>query len=119
MSIEQWPSSLPQVPQKGYTERMGANIIRSPMDAGPAKQRLRSISPNILDVSFILTTEQAEDLKTFVFTNLQGVKRFVFNHPRTQQNVEVRLLPQGQELYKVQYLAPGYWTTSMQFEIMP
>lgn len=119
MSIPQWPTTLPQVPQKGYTERLGANIIRSQMDAGPAKQRLRSITPNILDVSFILTTAEAEDLKTFVFSTLRGVKRFQFNHPRTQQNVEVRVMPQGQELYKLQYLAPGYWTTSMQLEIMP
>lgn len=89
------------------------------MDAGPAKQRRRGVSPNTMDVSFIMTTEQAAILETFILNDLSGVKRFLFNHPRTLQDVEVRIVNQSGSLYKLQYLVPGYWTASLQFEILP
>lgn len=119
MSLLNWPVTLPQAPQKGFTESLGMNIIRSQTDAGPAKQRRRGVSPNTMDVSFILTTDQAGTLETFIQDELNGVKRFIFNHPRTKQNVEVRVVNQSGNLYKLQYLAPGYWTASMTFEILP
>jgi hypothetical protein len=119
MTISVWPISLPQVPQKGYTESLGLNIIRSQPDLGPSKQRRRGVSPNTMDVNFILTTEQAGTLESFLLTELQGVKRFKFNHPRTLQDVEVRAINQSGSLYKLQYLAPGYWTASLQLEILP
>jgi hypothetical protein len=126
MAVEIWPSTLPQQPQKGYSESKGMNIIRSSMDAGPAKQRRRSANPGTLDVSWILTTAQLSDLDTFIETNLGGVKRFKFPHPRlstyaTQSTwKEVRIVPSGAgELYKVQYLTPGYWQVSANLEILP
>lgn len=119
MTIPVWPTSLPQVPQKGYTESLGMNIIRSQTDMGPAKQRRRAVSPNVMDVSFILTTAQSATFESFIMDDLKGVKRFMFNHPRTLQNVEVRVVNQSGNLYKLQYLAPGYWTATLQFEILP
>ena len=119
MTIPVWPVELPQAPQKGFSESIGVNVVRSTTDMGPAKQRRRSVSPNMMDVSFILTSEQAAILETFVLDELGGVKRFLFNHPRTLQNVEVRVVSQGSTQYKLQYLAPGYWNASLQFEILP
>lgn len=119
MPVSIWPANLPQVPQKGFTESLGLNIIKSQPDLGPSKQRRRGVTPSTMDVSFILTTEETEILQSFVFTELSGTKRFKFNHPRTLQDVEVRIVSQGSDLYKIQYLAPGYWTISMQFEILP
>lgn len=124
MTIPVWPTTLPQTPQKGYTESGGPNIIRSNMDAGPAKQRFRGKSVKKLNLSFIMTTAQVDTFETFVNDTLSGVKRFTFKNPRYagQQNpptIEVRILPQGDKSYDIEYLTPGYWRVSTQFEILP
>ena len=120
MTIPAWDSGLPQVPQKGFTESIGVSIIRSPTDSGPAKQRRRSVGVNTMDLSFIMTTAQTVILENFINNTIKGVKRFTFPHPRTATNVEVRIVPSGEsEFFRLQYLAPGYWQTSLKFEILP
>ena len=122
MAIPQWPTAgnFPQSPQKGFVESVGVNVIRSPMDAGPAKQRRRSQRPSTMDLSFILTTAQTQTLENFVQNTLEGVRRFGFLHPRLNTQVEVRIVPQSEgEFFRLQYLAPGYWQTSLKFEILP
>lgn len=121
MTIPAWSAQpLPQVPQKGFTESIGLNVIRSNMDSGPAKQRRRGTRTNTMDLSFIMTTAQCDTLETFIENTLQGVKRFSFPHPRTSATVEVRIVPGSDgEFFRLQYLAPGYWTTSLKFEILP
>lgn len=115
-----WPTTLPQVPQKGFSESIGISIIRSPMDSGPAKQRVRGKRANTMDLSFILTTTQVTTLENFIKNTIYGVARFGFPHPRLDTIVEARIVPQGDgEFFKVQYLAPGYWQTSMKFEVLP
>jgi len=115
-----WPPSLPQSPQKGFTETGGVLILRTQMDAGPAKQRRRGQKPQMLQVSFIMTTAQTEVLEEFVKTTLQGTARFGFTHPRLGTIVETRIVPQSAgDLYTFSYLAPGYWTVSLQLEILP
>lgn len=127
MAVLLWPSELPQSPQKGYTESIGVSILRSPVDSGPAKQRYRGSRPDQLDVSFILTTVQVARLRQFITNTstaaspgIGGVGRFKFLHPRTNTLVEVRIVPSGDgELFKLQYLAPGFYQTSMKFEVLP
>jgi hypothetical protein len=122
MAIPSWPTAnnFPQSPQKGFTESIGQNIIRSAMDAGPAKMRNRGKRPNTMDLSFILTTAQTTTLENFIKNTLFGTKRFSFPHPRTGSTVEVRIVPSGDgEFFKLQYLAPGYWNTSLKLEILP
>jgi len=122
MAIPNWPTAnnFPQSPQKGFKESIGQNIIRSPMDAGPAKMRNRGKRPNTMDLSFILTTAQTTTLENFIKNDLAGVKRFSFPHPRTATTVEARIVPQSEgEFYGLEYLAPGYWKTSLKFEILP
>jgi hypothetical protein len=121
MPIPAWSAqALPQVPQKGFTESLGVSIIRSPMDSGPAKQRRRSSGVNTMELSFIMTTAETTTLETFINTTLAGTKRFSFPHPRKGTTVEVRIVPSGDsEFFKLQYLAPGYWSTSLKFEILP
>lgn len=120
-----WPTTLPQAPQKGYTESVGVNIIRSPMDAGPAKQRFRGKKGSILNLNFMMSTAQVTELETFIKDTLSGVKRFAFPHPRyagqvPQVTVEVRVVPQNEgQLFQLQYLAPGYWQVTTVFEILP
>lgn len=115
-----WPASLPQVPQKGFTETGGALIMRTQMDAGIAKQRRRGLSPSQLNTTFILTTAQVSTFETFVANTIKGIARFGFTHPRTKSIVEVRIMPQGEgTLYNLTYLAPGYWTLALQLEVLP
>ena len=115
-----WPVGLPQSPQKGFTESIGALIIRTPMDAGPAKQRYRGRRSNELQVSFVMTTAQVSTLENWIVNTLRGTARFGFPHPRTSTVVETRIVPQGDgELFKTAYLAPGYWSVSLKLEILP
>jgi hypothetical protein len=120
MAVLSWPSTLPQVPQKGFTESVGINVIRSATDAGPAKQRRRASRPNELNLSFLMTTAQTQTLETFIKDTTSGVKRFTFPHPRLYTTVEVRIIPgSGGEYFNLNYVAPGYWNTSLKFEVMP
>jgi len=120
MSIPSWPTTLPQVPQKGYTEEIGAIIIKTPMDSGPAKMRRRSNKPTVLNLSFIMTTEQVALLDNFIENTIAYTIRFEFTHPRTGIQEECRFMPQGEgTMYNISYLAPGYYTVSTQFEVMP
>ena len=117
-----WPTAgnFPQSPQKGFTESIGMNIIRSPMDSGPAKMRKRSNTPNTMNLSFILTTAQVTTLETWIKNTIKGVARFGFTHPRTQTVIEARIVPTSDsELFQLKYLAPGYWETSFKFEVLP
>ncbi len=115
-----WPPALPQVPQRGFSESVGANIIRTPTDQGPAKQRRRSLRPSTMGVSFLMTTAQVAILQDFLYDTLQGVKAFDFTHPRTGYTVNTRVVPgQDGELFKSTYAAPGYWTITLNFEILP
>lgn len=120
MAIYQWPLTLPQVPQKGFTESVGINIVRSTTDAGPAKQRRRASRPNEMNLSFIMTTEQTVELERFIKEDLNGVSRFHFTHPRLGTTIDVRIVPQSAgEFFQLQYIAPGYWNTNLRIEIMP
>jgi len=121
MAVIQWPSTLPQVPQKGFQETVGINIIRSATDAGPAKQRRRASRPNDMTLSFIMTTAQTQVLDDFIKTSLNGVYRFQFPHPRILgTTIDARIVPgSGGEFFTLQYVAPGYWSTSLKMEIMP
>jgi hypothetical protein len=115
-----WPPSLPQSPQKGFTETGGVLVLRTPTDAGPAKQRRRGEKPQTMQVTFIMTTAQTQTLENFVKNTLQGTTRFGFTHPRLGTTVETRIVPQsGGDLYTFTYLAPGYWTVALQLEILP
>ena len=115
-----WPLSLPQVPQRGYSEQGGVNIIRTQTDTGPAKQRRRASASHKLSVSFLMTTAQVATFEDFVHNSIKGVSRFYFTHPRLQTTEEVRIVPSGSsEEYTIDYHAPGYWMVKLTLEILP
>lgn len=115
-----WPPGLPQTPQKGYTEDSGVLILKTAMDAGPAKMRRRGKKPTTLSMSFLMTTAQVATLETFTKDTIRGTSRFGFTHPRTNTIVEARMVPQDSgTLYNIAYVAPGYYTISLQLEILP
>jgi hypothetical protein len=121
MAIPSWPAApFPQTPQRGYQETVGTNIVRSPMDAGPAKQRLRSKRPSTMAVQFLLTKTEVTTLENFINNTLYGVRRFSFTHPRTKATVECRIVPQGDgQFFTLNYVAPDYYNANLQFEILP
>lgn len=116
-----WPISLPTTPTvASYSESSGVNILRTAMDAGPAKMRYRGKRPDILNCAFIMTKEQVATLATFVNTTISGVKRFNFTHPRTGSSVEVRLIPtDADQLYTVGAIKGDTFNVAMQLEVMP
>jgi hypothetical protein len=121
MAIEIWPAApFPQTPQRGYQETIGVNIIRSAMDAGPAKQRLRSKRPSSMSLQFLLTKTEVSELENWINNTIYGVRRFNFTHPRTKSTVECRLVPQGDgQFFTINYVAPDYYNVNLQFEVLP
>ena len=115
-----WPPSLPENPQKGFSETLGLNILRTSMDNGPAKQRYRGRMPSVISATYFLTQEQLAILESFVTDTLRGVARFYWQHPKSQQQVEVRIVPQDSgTLYTSRYLAPGFFTVDLTIEVLP
>ena len=115
-----WPPSLPQLPTTDYSEKGGLNILRTPMDSGPAKQRKRGLKPSELQVTYIMSPTQITTFETFVFTTLNGTARFGITHPRTKLVVEARIIPQSSgDLFSYGYINESRYTVSLQLEILP
>lgn len=96
------------------------NILRTPMDSGPAKLRKRSNRPSPLSISFLLKTSEVAILEDFVNNTIKGTARFYFTHPRKLTQCEVRIVPsQDGSLFTSTYRAPGYWGVALQIEILP
>jgi hypothetical protein len=115
-----WPASLPQNPEKGFSETGGVLVLRTPTDQGPAKMRYRGAKAQMLTLSFLMTTAQVTTLETFVKSTIKGTARFGFPHPRLASTVETRMVPQsGGDYYTLTYRAPGYWTVALQLEVLP
>lgn len=115
-----WPGTLPQVPDTNYSETGGVNIIRSPTDSGPAKQRKRGNKPQVMNLTFTMSTDQVTTFETFVKTTLNGTARFGFTHPRLGTTVETRIIPQSSgDLYNISYINPTRWSVQLQLEILP
>lgn len=116
-----WPPTLPQTPTvAGYGETLGVHMLRTPVDAGPPKQRKIGNRSDQLTLGFQLTTAQVATLTTFAKTTVAGVKRFNFTHPRTGAAIECRLVPsQEGELFALHYLGPNLWQATVTFEVLP
>jgi len=115
-----WPPTLPQQVERGFSETIGLNVLRTPMDAGPSKIRRRSARPQTLSVTFLMTTAQVAILENFILNTILGVSRFYFTHPRKQTQVETRIVSASDGAYFTStYRAPGYWGVTLQLEILP
>lgn len=115
-----WPSSLPQLPTKNYSEDSGVLIIRTPTDQGIAKQRRKGKRASNLSVEYEMTSTQVQAFSTFVEDTIMGIKRYQITHPRTNLPVEVRILPQGDgKLYDVAYSTNNLWSVRLSLEVLP
>jgi hypothetical protein len=115
-----WPLALPQIPLSNYSETIGVIVIRTQTDLGPAKQRRRAQRPDILSLTFNMSTTQCETLRAFVQDTLRGTMRFGFTHPRKLTVVEARIIPQGDgQMYTISYILPDFYQIALNMEILP
>jgi hypothetical protein len=120
MAIPTWPVSLPQNPQKNFSVSGGVNILRTPVDKGPAKQRYQSRKPQVLKLVYLMSKTQVATFTFFVDNTLFGTQRFSLTHPITKSTVEVRIVSEGSgELYSINEIAPDYYNVSLTLEVLP
>ncbi len=129
--MAEWPGSLPDAPQYGWTETPGNSLVRTETDAGPAKLRRRfSSSPSKFSLQFSMTTAQATTLMEFYNNNSAdtpsgtsgGALTFgTLTHPRTGLGVGTVTTTNGWR-----FLAPpvitqdafGHFRVSLSLELL-
>lgn len=92
-----WPAAFYSRILKGsFTETPPQNVLRTQMDAGPAKLRRRSTSAvRPMSVTLFLTKAQVATFDTFYVTTLSsGAALFNMYHPRTHVTGEYRIVNQ-------------------------
>ena len=111
-----WPAELPQVLiLDGLTAKRKSAVVRTEMDAGPAKQRRRyTISTKEFSGAMLVTEEQRAILEAFYNDVLAaGVLRFVMKDPQTLEYAEFRFLDEYEE-----ESVDGHWKITMSLEKM-
>lgn len=114
-----WPATLPARPLTDYQEERNLGVLMTPMDSGPPKMRRRNQLPDTLRVSYILDSTQMAELDNFVFTEISGVMRFNYTHPRTGVSEEVRIVPQGNAMYSVSYMSKDLYKVNLTLQVLP
>ncbi len=121
MAAYTWPPGLPQSPLKeGFSEVGGVNVIRTPMDKGPARTRRLSRLAKPVQVVFIMSSAEVALLNTFIEDTLFGVRRFNFPHPRLLSTVEARIVPGSEGVFfTVSALGGNQWQVALTLEVLP
>jgi hypothetical protein len=116
--IPNWPNTLPQCLEvAGYGTAMADTMLRTAMDAGPAKVR-RRFTAGVRPVAGRITVDKDElaTLKTFFAdSTLSGAIRFAWADPDTGAAAEMR------------FVSPPQWTAhgagkylvALDLEILP
>lgn len=119
---ELWPSTLPRcmIPSS-VSWQVGDGRLRTPVEAGPAKQRRRtSAVSDRLSGQMKMTKEQWADLKDFVSVTLQGSDPFLFADPdgggSTGDDMLVRF---ADSMPKAERLGRSYWLVTLDLEVLP
>jgi hypothetical protein len=87
-----FPENLPPVRASGFSAHYKDPVIRTQMDAGPVKQRLRYTAvPKLFNGSVVVDEEERKIFETwFVQTLGYGTLRFVMRNPETGVPEEFR-----------------------------
>lgn len=117
MSDAVWPLSLPQDVDRPYVDTMADNVIRTPMEAGPAKTRPRSTAGvRTIGGTMLLTQAQTETFQTFFEDTVRfGALRFDFPDPRTGETAVVRFTRPPQ----LTHVAGPTWSLRLDLEVLP
>lgn len=111
-----WPEGLPQVIILDGLEASRKNaVIRTEMDAGPAKARRRyTVATKIFTGSIVVSENQRRILESWYDTVLGGgVRRFIMKDPQTLEYSEFRF----KQDYDEDSL-DGNWKITMELEKM-
>lgn len=119
-----WPGTLPQKPLKSsYSRSSKALLIRSPMDAGPAKVRRRTTAgTQPFSVAYRMTSAQKATFEAWVSSDLgDGAMTFDLPNPEaTSGTILVRMTGgAGTPLYDIASGPPDMWIVSFAAEVMP
>lgn len=88
-----WPETLPQSPLiDGCRETPADTVIRTEMETGPAKARLRTTAGvSRLSLTYIMSRAEVDTLQGFFNADISsGALQFDFTHPRTQETIGCR-----------------------------
>lgn len=120
MATETYPATLPQdALAAGYRRAMADNVLRSPMEGGPAKTRRRFTSvPKTFACQVIMTAAQLAIFKTWHEEDiLDGALRFNWTDQDDGTTaVEMRFLS-APEWSSIK--GRDEWVVNMALEIMP
>lgn len=112
-----WPGILPSAPLLGHRESAPDVVVRTEMDAGPAKLRRRfTAGVRPMQVPLVLSDAQVDALDDFyVITLAGGTLRFDHKHPRTGAVVRWRFIAPPQ----YDLIAPTKWRATLTLEVLP
>ena len=116
-----WPAELPDKAVLGWTEKLGANTVRSQNEVGPASVRPRATSaPTTCSMPFILTEDQADTLMDFYESRTSGTASGARTfdgllHPRKDTVVVWRFL----EPPDITCVERDVYTVTLSLEIIP
>lgn len=113
-----WPVTLPQkVKSEGFQEEVPNTLLRSEMDAGPAKVR-RRFTAGVRNINLSLNVSEAQVAildNFFINTLAHGSVKFNWVHPRTQATVQFRFVSPPQYTHRTRDL----WDAVLKLEILP
>jgi len=114
---EQWPNGIQTLLNDNYSETSQPSYIKTEVDTGPVKTRLRYTKP-LEELSCEIIVSNAVQYPIFKnFYNItlaQGTKTFNFNNPITRVVTEYQFI----EPPTYQALGPLYQTVSMKWRAL-
>jgi hypothetical protein len=116
MTSISYPENLPAVRAAGFQSEYQDPVIRTQMDAGPVKQRLRyTAAPKKITASVVVDEDEREIFEAwFTETLAFGTLRFVMQNPQTLEPEEFRFTGAYGETE-----ADGLFELSLPLERMP
>jgi hypothetical protein len=113
-----WPDTLPAYPLlDGFRETAPNTVIRTDMEQGPSKVRLRTTAAvRTMTLSYLMSKTQVTALETFYLAALQGgALPFDFTHPRSNGAVSCRFTRPPE------YVASNgsFFKVALELEVLP
>ena len=117
MASISWPSPFPDPISDDFNSEFPSGVIRTKMDSGPEKVRLRYTAvPERMKVSYWVSYDEYLVFRTFfLYTSKHGSLRFNYTHPLLHTTVEARFTDTPPGISDVTYEGK----ITIEVEIMP
>jgi hypothetical protein len=114
-----WPNELPKPALSGYSIEPQNAVIKTQMEAGPARYRKRYTAvPMDVRGSVFLSPAQMAIFKTFYQTTINfGADWFTFDGLNTGEGYTIGSEAHFTEPYKASIGDRGYWNVSFSLEV--